>query len=177
MFNRIIQRVIRIIKLDVPVYNEIEADEEATQEAWWIVIVTSLLAALGAGIAASAIPEARVGFFGPFVASLVSGVIGWLLWSAVTWLIGTRLFQGQATYWELARTLGYASAPRILGVLAIIPCLGTIAGLVGAVLSLIAGFFAVREALDLTTEKAIFTILIGWAIVFVLSLLFGNILF
>jgi hypothetical protein len=177
MLNQIIQRVIRIIKFDVPVYNEIEADENATREAWLIVIVTSLLAALGAGVAATAIPEAGAGFFGPFVASLISGIVGWLLWSLVTWVIGTRLFQGQATYWELARTLGYASAPRILGVLAVIPCLGVIAGIVGAVLSLIAGFFAVREALDLTTEKAIFTILIGWAVVFVLSLLLGGLLF
>lgn len=174
MFDRIIQRVIRIVKFDAAVYNEIEADESATQEAWVIVIVTSLLAALGAGIAASAL---QTGFFGQFIVALISGIVGWLLWSAITWLIGTRLFQGQATYWELARTLGYASAPRILGVLAFIACLGPIAGIVGAVLSLIAGFFAVREALDLTTEKAILTILIGWAVVFVLSLILGGILF
>jgi hypothetical protein len=174
MFDRIIQRAIRIIKFDVAVYNEIEADENATQEAWWIVIVTSLLAALGTGIAASTV---QAGFVGPFIASLLSGIVGWLLWALVTWVIGTRLFQGQATYWELARTLGYASAPRVLGFLAFISCLGSIAGIVGAVLALIAGFFAVREALDLTTEKAILTILIGWAIVFVLSFIFGNIFF
>lgn len=174
MFDRIIQRMIRIIKFDVAVYNEIEADESATQEAWLIVIVTSFLAALGSAIAASTM---QAGFFGPLIASLVAGIVGWLLWAAVTWLIGTRLFQGQATYWELARTLGYASAPRVLGLLAFIGCLGSIAGIVGAVLALIAGFFAVREALDLTTEKAILTILIGWAIVFVLSFIFGSILF
>jgi len=174
MLNQIIQRIIRIVKFDVPVYNEIEKDENATQEAWLIVIVTSLLAAIGAGVAATMIPEAGRGFFGSFVMQFIAGIIGWLLWSLVTWLIGTRLFQGQATYWELARTLGYASSPKILGILAIVPCLGAIAGIVGAVLSLIAGFFAVREALDLTTEKAIFTILIGWAVVFVVSLLLGG---
>jgi hypothetical protein len=177
MFEQIFQRAIRIVKFDVAVYNEIEKDEGATQEAWLIVIITSLLAAIGAGVAATAIPQAGGSFFGTFVGSLISGIVGWLLWSLVTWFIGTRLFQGQATYWELARTLGYASAPKILGLLAIVPCLGAIAGIVGAVLSLIAGFFAVREALDLTTEKAIFTILIGWAIVFVLSLLLAGIFF
>jgi hypothetical protein len=177
MFERIFQRIIRIIKFDVAVYNEIEKDEEATREAWWIVIITTALAALGSGVAVSMVPEAGMGFFGTFVSNWVAGIVGWLLWALITWLIGTRLFQGQATYWELARTLGYASAPRILGVLAVIPCLGAIAGIVGAVLSLIAGFFAVREALDLSTEKAIFTILIGWVVVFALSMLIGSILF
>ena len=59
MFEQIFQRAIRIVKFDVAVYNEIEKDEGATQEAWLIVIITSLLAAIGAGVAVTAIPRGR----------------------------------------------------------------------------------------------------------------------
>ncbi|MBC7317604.1 MAG: YIP1 family protein, partial [Chloroflexi bacterium] len=83
------------------------------------------------------------------------------------------LFQGEATFWEMARTLGYANAPTALGLLAFIPCVGPIISLAAWVLSLIVGFYAVREALDLPTDKSILTIIIGWIVVVVVSIVVG----
>jgi len=164
MIQRIIERILRIIKLDTKVYPEIAHDERATTEAATVVVVAALFAAIGNAVGAHSI--------GRFFGSLITGVlISWLLWSYVTMFIGTRLFQGQATFWEMARTLGYANAPMILGILAVFGCVGGVIGIVAAVLSLIAGFFAVRETLELTTEKAIITILVGWVILIVVSLI------
>ena len=164
MIQRIIERIVRIIKLDTKVYPEIAHDERATTEAAIVVVVAALFAAIGNAVGAQSI--------GRFFVSLITGVlISWLLWSYVTMFIGTRLFQGQATFWEMARTLGYANAPMILGILAVFGCVGGVIGIVAAVLSLIAGFFAVRETLELTTEKAIITILVGWVILIVVSLI------
>ena len=76
------------------------------------------------------------------------------------------LFKGKTDIPEMMRVLGYANAPNLLGVFGIIPCLGWIAALVGAVLSLIAGVIAVREAMEFDTIKAIITVAIAWIVSF-----------
>jgi hypothetical protein len=72
--------------------------------------------------------------------------------------------------------LGYASGPRVLGVLSFIPCVGPLIGLVGAIWALVAGVIAVREALDFDTTKAILTVIIGWVAILVISAIVGTVL-
>jgi len=173
MLNQIVERLVRIIKFDTTVWSEIEHDENANTEALIVVLVAAFLGALGSGIAASSIQGS---FFGTFFVRLLTGVvINWLLWSYVTMLVGTKLFQGEADFWEMARMLGYANAPALLGVLNFIPCVGVIIGIVAFVLSLIVGFYAVREGLDLPTDKTIITIVIGWVIMLVVYIVLGAI--
>jgi len=169
MLQKIFSRLVRMVKFDNKVWEEIENDQEANMEALVIVLAASLLSAVGAAVSRGSISA--------FFASLISGVLlNWLLWSWVTMFIGTKLFQGQATFWEMARTLGYANAPVALGLLAVIPCLGPFIGLAGLVLAVVFGFLAAREALDLTTEKTIITVVIGWVILVVVNVLLNIIL-
>jgi len=170
MLQKMIERIVRVVKLDHTVWGEIEADEAANTEAVAIVVVAYLLSALGSALAVWLYGGSFGTGLGTFFLQLIVGVLlSWLLWAYVTMLVGTKLFGGQATFWEMGRTLGYASAPAAVGILAAIPCLGPIIGLVAGLLSLVLGFFAIREALDLPTDKSIFTILISWVIVFALS--------
>jgi len=147
------QRIIGIFKLDVHTFEEIEHDTTATSQAVIIVAIVSLLSALGAGFAAQ---FQQTSFFSSFLSTLVWTFIGWLLWSTVSWFVGTKFFGGQATVEEMMRVIGFAYSPQILG---IIPCIG---GVIGAIWSLIAGFIAVRQGLDLDNGKALLTILIGF---------------
>jgi hypothetical protein len=162
--QKIIDRILRMIKLDNSVYREIAKDENATYEAGFIVIVATLLGALGAAIGAGS-----VGMF--FVRLIIGVLVNWLLWSYVTMLVGTNLFQGKATFWEMARTLGYASAPAVLGILGALTCLAPFIGLIALVLSLVAAVLAVRETQELSTEKAILTCVIGWVVVLIVSII------
>jgi hypothetical protein len=108
---------------------------------------------------------------------LISGILlGWILWAVLTYFVGTMLFQGRTDISEMMRVLGFASAPRLLGIFAIIPCLGWLAALIGWILSLIAGVIAVREAMEFDTGKAIITVVISWVITLVISLIVGGIL-
>ena len=177
MLQKIMERIVRVVKLDATVYAEIEQDEGANVEAAIIVGLASLLSALGAAIAIWAYGGTFGYGLGTFFVSLISGVVlNWLLWAYVTMFVGTKLFGGESTFMEMARMLGYANAPRVLGILALIPCLGAIIGLVAWVLSLITGFFAVREALDLPTDKSIITMIISGVIVFAVSFVVALIL-
>ncbi|NLG28679.1 MAG: hypothetical protein GX557_12265 [Chloroflexi bacterium] len=163
--NRIIGRLLRMVKFDNTVYKEIEEDENANTDALVIVLVAGLLAAIGGAIGAG---SGFVGFILQFVGNVL---VRWLLWSAVTWYVGTKLFGGQATFIEMARVLGYATAPMALGLLSLIPCVGIIVAIATFALSVYIGFLAVREALDLPTDKTIFTILISAVAVIVIYVL------
>lgn len=162
-----LERLLRVAQLDRTVFAEIEHDESLTSEAAIIVVAANFLAALGSGFAS---PR----FFGAFIGTLISGVLfGWLLWSFLTMWIGTNIFEGDADLGEMLRVIGYASAPRLLGLFGFIPCVGWILSLAGAILSLVAAFFAIQEGLDLDTPKTLATVAIGWVISFVLTLLVG----
>ncbi|UCC86596.1 MAG: YIP1 family protein [Anaerolineales bacterium] len=168
-FGAMINRVIRAAMLDVDLYEEVEADTSLTQEALMVVILVSIAGGIGGflgGIISGSIGAALLGL----ILTIVMGVVGYYIWAYVTYFVGTNLFEGTADVGELLRTLGYASGPRVLGLLGFIPCLGALAGLVGAVWSLVAGVIAVRQALDFDTTKAVITVVIGWVIVFVISL-------
>jgi hypothetical protein len=169
MLDRIIQRIVRIIRLDTAVYREIQHDPRALGEAALVVAVASLLAALGAGLGA---PR----FLGGFAVEFLAGVLlYWLLWSAITMLVGTRAFGSHATFAEVARPLGYANGSRALGILSIVGCIfGPLVGLAAWVLSLVIGVIAVREAMELTTERAIVTAMVGWVVVVLARILLAD---
>ncbi|MFW6062657.1 MAG: YIP1 family protein [Chloroflexota bacterium] len=161
-----LERVIGVFKLDSATFEEIEHDTGATSQAAIVVLIVALISAIGGGVSA-AIGDAS--FLSSFAGSLLATFVGWLVWSAVTYFIGTSLFKGQATLDEMLRVIGFAYAPQVLG---IIPCIGT---LIGAIWSLIAGFIAVRQGLDLDNTKALLTIVVGFIAYIILWAILGSI--
>ena len=176
--DTMINRVVRAAMLDVDFYNEVEADTSLNQEALMVVILVSIAGGIGGflggliGPGGGGIGAALLGM----IVAMVMGVVNYYIWAYVTYFIGTNLFEGQADPGELLRTLGYASGPRVLSILSFIPCVGALVSLVGAIWSLVAGFIAVREALDLDTTKTAITVVIGWAIILVISIVIGMVL-
>ena len=161
-----IDRIMRVIKLDFPVFKEIESDPKATTEAAIIVVVTTLLSALG-----TAFGSGR--FFSAFIGEVFSGIVGWAAWAAVAYFVAKSLFNGKGTLEGMLRVLGYANAPRLLGILGIIPCVGWIGSLAGGILALIMGFMAIREGMDLDGGQAIIVILVGAVAWIIVSIIFG----
>ena len=170
-----VDRVIRAVKLDKDFYNEAEQDTSLDQEALLVVIIVSLASGIGSfiqGIINGDIGAALL----LAVLTIVVGIGGYYLWSYITLLVGTKLFDGDADFGEMKRTLGYAHAPRLLGLLSFIPCVGVIFSLAGFILSLIAAVVAIREAMDFDTGKAVITAIIGWVIVLIVSVIISMVL-
>jgi len=159
----VIDRILRAIRLDPDVYREIAEDENALSEAAIIVAVVTFLSALGTAFASSNFIVTLL------VSWLTSIVIGWIGWAILTYFVGEKLFGGRSSIQEMLRVLGYATAPRLLGVLGFIPCLGWLAALIGAILALIAGIIAVRESMEFDTGKAVLTVVIAWVIAFAIT--------
>jgi hypothetical protein len=166
-----IDRMIRAIKLDASVYDELEMDRNATTEAFMVVAAVAFISALGGFIGGIRNPGAAfVGLIGAVIVAL----IGWVVWSYITYWIGTALFHGTAAPGELLRTLGFAYTPNALGFFSFIPVLGPLVGLIGGIWALIAGIIAVRQALDFDTGKAVITVVIGWLVMMFLSLILAG---
>ncbi|HEX9115348.1 MAG TPA: Yip1 family protein [Anaerolineae bacterium] len=175
-FNRIVNGVIRAARLDRTFFKEIEGDTSYTQDALVVVIAVSLISAIGAFLGGLLLHHGFLAVILSFIWTAVWGVIGFYLWVyLVTW-VGTKFFKGQGDAGEVQRCLGFAYGPQLLGILQVIPCLGALASLIGWVWSMVAGFFAIQEALDQDTTNALLTVVISAVIVFVIGSLIGGIL-
>ena len=152
-------RVLFAAKLNANVYEEVEADPTAMNQAIAVVVLSSVAAGIGS--------MQQNGAAGVFLGTIMS-LVGWLVWSYLTYFIGTRLLPGpqtRATYGELLRTIGFSSAPGMIRILGIIPGLMTVTFVVGGIWMLLAMVVAVRQALDYqSTWRAIGVCLIGWII-------------
>jgi hypothetical protein len=166
-----LERIMGVFALNPQTFNEIENDQTATTQAAIVVALVALAGMLGSLITSllgSAFAGDMSGMGSTFLSLIIGFVltfVNWFIWSAVTYFVGTSLFNGTADMGEMLRVIGFAYAPRIL---VIIPCIGWIVGLIW---SLIAGVIGIREALDFDTGKAIATALIGWIIIFVIQII------
>ena len=152
-------RMIRAAKLDVNLYEEVEADKGAMGQAMGVVILSSVAAGIG-----------TIGTTG--LKGLIFGTIAalgaWFIWAFMTYFIGTRLLpepQTKADYGELLRTIGFSSSPGVVRILGIIPMLGAIVNFIVGIWMLVAMVIAVRQALDYkSTWRAVGVCLIGWIV-------------
>jgi len=168
-------RMIRAARLDVALYNEVEADLSATSQALTVVIISSVAAGIGGAIG-GAIAGRPSAIIGGLIGGIVAALLGWLVWSYVMYFVGTRMFGGTATYGELLRTTGFATSPGVLRILSFIPVVGGLISLVVAIWMIVTGFVAVREALDISTGSTIATIIVGIIAEFIVILVVGLIL-
>ena len=163
----ITDRMIRAAKLDVNLYEEVEADKGALGQAMGVVILSSVAAGIGT--------IGTTGIKGLVLGTIVA-LVGWFIWAFMTYFIGTKLLpepQTKADYGELLRTIGFSSSPGVLRVLGIIPMLGNILNFIIGIWMLAAMVIAVRQALDYkSTWRAVGVCLIGWIVQIAIFALF-----
>ena len=165
----LVNRIIGVFKLDRQTFAEIEHDQSALTEAAIVVALVAFLGSIGSLISGVIGGSDMGGLLLSIILTFILTFVNWVIWSAITYFIGTNLFQGEADLPEMMRVIGYAYAPQMLG---IIPCIGAI---VGALWSLVASYFAIKEGLDLDDGKTIATVLIGWLVTLVIGAVLGMI--
>tara|TARA_Y100000590_G_scaffold399256_1_gene482294 strand:- start:820 stop:1347 length:528 start_codon:yes stop_codon:yes gene_type:complete len=153
-----VNRIIRACKLDVSLYEEVEADESATLQAALVVVLSSLAAGVGAlSLGAS-----------NFLMAPILSLISWYIWAYIIYFIGAKLFPEPTTkadHGQLLRTIGFSSAPGLIRVFGFTPELMSITFIGAAIWMLIAMIVAVRQALDYdSTWRAIGVVVIGFLI-------------
>jgi len=164
------ERVLGALRLDAPTYDEIEHDESAPGQSAGVVALAGLAAAIGAASQGG----------GSAVGAMLGSLLGWLVSTGFIWVVGVYFMKHTSNYKELLRTLGFASAPQLLMVLRGIPAIGGIIAFAATLWGLAAFVVAVRQALDVTTGRAvvvcILAIVVNFACIVGLVLLFGGLL-
>lgn len=164
-------RLIAAIRLDATVFDEVEHDPDAIGQAFWVIVLASLAQGLG-GLQAPSIPA----LLGGLVGITLAGLLGWVVGTGVIWLIGVRMMGGTSDYAELLRTVGFASAPKVLFLIGVLP-LGPasyLLGLLVLILTTVASVLAVRQALDVTTGRAIVVCVVAMVASFVIAAVLGT---
>jgi hypothetical protein len=153
------ERVVGAMKADVKTFEEIEADPTAMGQAVGVIVLAGVAALIG---------NIFRNPFGFAIGTLLIQVIGYALWALIVTVVGTKLMpepQTKADFNETFRVVGFAAAPGLLNILAIIPFLGRLISFVIGIWSLVVMVVAVRQVLDYTdTGRAIIVCLIGMVI-------------
>jgi hypothetical protein len=171
MMASLIDRMVRASKLDINLYEEVEADKSSMGQAITVVVISSVASGIG-----------TIGILGiqGLIVGTISALIGWLVWAYLTYLIGTKLLpepQTKADVGELLRTIGFSSAPGVLRIFGFIPLIGVIISFVASIWMLVAMIIAVRQALDYkSTWRAIGVCVIGFVIYLVIIALIFSVL-
>ncbi|MFQ6046577.1 MAG: YIP1 family protein [Gemmatimonadales bacterium] len=163
------ERMVGAARLEVRVYEEVEADPTAMGQAMGVVVLSSIAAGLGSGVGVG---------MGTLLIGAIGALVGWFIWAFLTYFIGTKLLpqsQTEADLGQLLRTIGFSSSPGLLRVFGVVPTLGGLVVLVAEIWMLAAMVVAVRQALDYTsTWRAIGVCVVGWIVLVVISaVIFG----
>ena len=167
-----LRRLFGAAMLDPATYEEVEADSSATPQALAVVVFASVAAAIGAkGLHDGA---ATLSFF---ATAGVIALLSWATWALVTFEIGARLMPTADTHvdpGELLRTLGFAAAPLMLQVLAVMPGARVPVFTVATIWAIAASVVAVKQALDYTsTLRALAVSALGIVLAIVVAVVLG----
>jgi len=104
----VIERALGAARLDAETYESVERDEAATGTALAIVVLSAIAGGIG---------NLRDADILGLIGGVIFGVIGFVLYAGVAYLIGGKLFatsETRVTLGQLLRTLGFAQAPGVL---------------------------------------------------------------
>jgi hypothetical protein len=153
-----IERVMRAVRLDPTLYQEVDGDESLTGEAFMLVGLIGAISGLLGGLVSDTGNAITGLLFGA-----IGAAIGLVIGAGILLLIG-KIFGGQAEYMGLLRSVAYAYSPNVLSW---IPFVGFLASL----WALVCGVIAVRESHAVSTGAAVAIVLIPAAVLFGLRLL------
>ena len=177
----LMQRIMGAFMFRKEVYADVEKDTAFTSTAWLLVVVVAFLSQLGGS---ATLAQGRfIDWPLATIGGTIGAVIGFGVAAFVIAWVGHALFQADVTFQEMVRTLGLAYIWNVVGVLGIVGALGSALSclvapvvVIGALAGLVAWFVAAKEALDLEWGQTIITVIIGWVVLIVISILTGIVL-
>ena len=163
------ERALRAALLNRTAYDDLTDHPEGTLHA--VLVVAAAAIAFGLGMRDQPIEgfekaEGLLAYLGVqnvvMLVAINSIAVGWVLWTAVVYVIGTRLLRGEATFRTLFRGLGLAYAPGVLLALLGVPVVGTPIEFASRMWILVAGTVAVRHVQGFWGLRAFYVTAIGW---------------
>lgn len=139
-----LHRFFGALVLDAEAFEDVERDSHAWAQSVCVVALACLAAAM-------ATTELGVAEPAGFLLGAMAALGAWLVWVAVVGVIGTRDLaepQTHSSFGELLRTLGFAAAPGVFLVFAIIRPAAPIVFVMVSLWMIAAAVLGMRQALD-----------------------------
>jgi len=171
--NAILNRILRLARLDTTVFDEVRDDENELIPALIVAGIASLLAGLGAAL-----------FWefnfdrGPDNVWLNNFILGglfmaalYMVWVLIAYVIVVQVFKATADLQSLIRTMGYAAVPLAICVLMFIPVLYPVFAIVPLALLFVMTIYAVQSVTNADSSQVVIANTAGFAVmVLVLSI-------
>lgn len=171
--NLILNRVLRLARLDTTVFDEVRDDANELIPAMIVAAVASLLAGLGAAL-----------FWefnfdrGPDNVWLNTFILGgifmaalYMVWVLIAYVVVVQVYKASADLQSLIRTMGYGAAPLALSLLMFIPVLYPVFAIVPLALLFVMSIYAVQSVTNADSTQVVIANTAGFAVmVLVLSI-------
>lgn len=169
---------IGVLTLKKDVIDRVSKDSEAMGHAWILLIVAAILSAIGSWLGTLLLRNVMPGFggiggqaatIGTLFGSIIFGVIGAIVAAfiavGILWLVA-KIFGGTGEYMTYFKTLMHIELLAWIMVLSFIPLLGGLLSIAVGIWALVAAIVVTQVVHKLSTGKAIATVLIPAAIIF-----------
>lgn len=171
--HKLWSRMLQVARFDSETYLELKEDNTATGQAVAALFFACL--SYGIGFALLTSPFALYAILVGVLARLLLSLLAGLVWAVTVFVIGTKLFQGNARFWELSRPLFFSATPGIFFILIAVP-FEYVVGPVTVIVSvwvIVGGVVALKNAMGFGYERSILTYIVGFLIGIALAGFFG----
>ena len=171
--RNMLSRAVRAALLNRGVFRDVAEDPTAILHAIGTVVLVGI--AIGLGMEGALVdigkPAAELGsivdrLVGTWL-SIMTTLVGWIVWAAVAFATGTWFLRGRAGFRPILRALGIGYGPGVFLVMAPMPGLGGVALVVGHLWVLVTGVVAVHETEEVDWFGAFLATVLGWFLGFV----------
>ncbi len=117
-FRLMLGRMIGAARLKGSVFRSLKEDHNATGQSLLVLAFAGM--SFGLGFAFSLNGDISVTLLGG-VFGMAASILFGFVWLSVTYVVGTRLLRGLASYWSLARPLFFAASPGFVFLITLVP--------------------------------------------------------
>ncbi len=168
-------RMVRATQLDATLFEEVENDRGGTAQALVVVVIVSI--AIGFG-------SVDIGMdfsVGALIGGLVLGLVGWVVWSGITYALATSIIRGrrnEAGFFAVVRSLAFAQSVGVFRFFGFVALVGDLVIVVVFLWQFLAVVESTRELFDYASNRRLFgVVLIGAVPNFYLTFTLVNRLF
>lgn len=164
--NVIMNRLIRLAKLDTAVFDEVRDDERELVPAVVVAVVCAFLAGLGALLWSNVIPDGDPdsAVVNQFILGSIFMAVLYGVAALVVYVVMAQMYRIQADLMAIIRTMGYAALPLALCVLMFIPLIFPLFAIVPLALLYVMMIYAVQSATGADSGQVVVAVTIGFSV-------------
>jgi Yip1-like protein len=172
--NAIVNRVMRLARLDTTVFDEVRDDQNELLPAVIVAVIAAFVAGLGAALWSSIVPDVDLTdiWVNQFILGSIFLAVMYGVAALIIYVVMAQMYKVQADVQSLVRTLGYAAIPLVLCIGMLLPIVFPLFAIVPFALLFVMMIYAVQSSTGADSNQVVIATTIGFSVmVLVLGLI------